>query len=211
MESGAGSLADEGDRIGKVKADFPRPASLRELFLAFSLLALQGFGGVLPIAHRELVERRRWVSSEQFVELLAISQVLPGPNFINMTAILGDRWFGFRGAMVALGGLMAIPLVIVLTLAGFYQGFSQVPAVAGALRGMGLVASGLVLATALKLVKTLAKNPLGTPLAAIFGIATFVLVGLLRWPLVPLVLGLGPVVIAVAYWRGARSLGGGRS
>ena len=63
------------------------PASLRELFFAFNRLALQGFGGVLPVAQRELVERRRWLTRDQFVEMLAVSQVLPGPNVVNLALI----------------------------------------------------------------------------------------------------------------------------
>ena len=75
-----------------------RPADCTELFRAFNRLALQGFGGVLPVAHRELVERQRWLSPQQFVELLTLGQVLPGPNIINMAIVIGDRFFGWRGA-----------------------------------------------------------------------------------------------------------------
>ena len=62
----------------------PRPASVTELFFAFNRLALQGFGGVLPVAQRELVERRRWVTRAEFVEILSLGQVLPGPNVVNL-------------------------------------------------------------------------------------------------------------------------------
>lgn len=213
MESGAGLRGDGEGRIEGPESETSRPGprSPGELFFAFSRLALQGFGGVLPVAHRELVERRAWVSPEQFVELLAIGQVLPGPNIINMSIILGDRWFGLRGVLAALGGLMAFPLLIVLGLASLYRGFAEYPAVAGALRGMGIVASGLVIATALKLVKTLAKSPFGLAGALALALLSFVLVGLLRWPLVPLVLGLGPLLMGFALWRLSRILPGGRA
>ena len=82
------------------------PATLRELFFAFNRLSLQGFGGVLPVAQRELVERRRWLDKQQFVEMLAVSQVLPGPNVVNLALMFGDRCFGLRGAMTALAGMM---------------------------------------------------------------------------------------------------------
>ena len=115
-----------------------------ELFLAFNRLALQGFGGVLAVAQRELVERRRWLTREQFVEMLAISQVLPGPNIVNLSLMFGDRYFGLRGAhrrarrhaRRAAGHR-----------AGADRGLRRVrqhPVVAGALRGMGAVAAGLV-------------------------------------------------------------------
>jgi Chromate transport protein ChrA len=55
-----------------------RPASAADLFYTFNRLALQGFGGVLAVAQRELVERKRWLSRTQFVEMLALGQVLPG-------------------------------------------------------------------------------------------------------------------------------------
>jgi chromate transporter len=90
------------------------PASLREVFLAFNWLALQGFGGVLAVAQRVLCEERRWLTREQFVELLAIGQVLPGPNVCNLAVLVGDRFFGWRGAAAALGGIVAAPLLIVL-------------------------------------------------------------------------------------------------
>jgi chromate transporter len=176
------------------------PASLRELFTAFTWLALQGFGGVLAVAQRELVERLRWLDREQFVELLAISQVLPGPNIVNLAIMYGDRHFGWRGALAATAGLLAVPLAIVLVLAGLYAHFSQVPQVAGALRGMGAVAAGLVLAAAFKLGGTLSKSPLGVAAGTAIAAATAVAVGALRWPLVWAVLVLGSVGYALA-WR----------
>lgn len=97
-----------------------RPASLLALFLAFTRLALQGFGGVLAVAQRELVERLGWLSKEEFVEALAIAQVLPGPNVVNLSMMIGDRFFGLRGAIAALAGMLAAPAVIVLGLAALY-------------------------------------------------------------------------------------------
>ena len=177
-----------------------RPASLGALWWVFNRLALQGFGGVLPVAHRELIERERWVSPQQFVELLTLGQVLPGPNIINIAIILGDRFFGWRGALVAVAGLLALPLVIVLGLAMAYQQFAANPLVAGALRGMGVVAAGLVLSTALKLMRTLKGSPLGLAWCALLGGATALMVGGLRWPMVGVVLGLGGLGMALA-WR----------
>lgn len=180
------------------------PASPAALFRAFTWLALQGFGGVLAVAQRELVERRRWMSREQFVELLSVGQVLPGPNIVNMALIFGDRHFGLRGAFAALAGLLAVPLVIVLVLAALYAQLSARPAVAGALRGMGAVAAGLVVATALKVLPTLKGNPLGRPLAAVMVVLSTLALAWWRWPMVWVVLGLGGVSMALAWWRLAR-------
>jgi len=180
------------------------PASPGHLFTAFTALAMQGFGGVLPVAQRELVERRRWLTSEQFVDILSIGQVLPGPNIVNMALIIGDRFFGWRGALAATSGLLALPLVVVLLLAALYAQFAEVPAVAGALRGMGAVAAGLILSTALKLLPALAGNPMGRIGCAGFAGLTLLAVGVLRWPLVWVVLGLGVVAWFTAWHRLAR-------
>lgn len=167
--------------------------------MAFNNLALQGFGGVLPVAQRELVERRHWMRREDFVELLAVSQVLPGPNIVNLALMYGDRMFGLRGAFAAAAGLLLVPLVIVLLLAALYAQFAQVPAVAGALRGMGAVAAGLVVSTALKLGSTLRGNPMGRPLALALAGVTIAAVAWLRWPLVWVLVGLGSLASAVVW------------
>ena len=181
------------------------PASPGELFKVFNRLALQGFGGVLPIAQRELVERERWLTQQQFVELLSVSQVLPGPNIVNLALMFGDRHFGWRGALSALAGMMLAPLVIVLVLAVLYAKFAVLPVVAGALRGMGAVAAGLVLTTGLKLSVTLRKSPMGLPACVGFTALTFVAIALLRWPLAWVLLGVGGTAIAVAWHKlGAR-------
>ncbi len=180
------------------------PRSAREMAWVFNRLALQGFGGVLPVAQRELVERERWLTREQFVEMLSVAQVLPGPNVINLAVIIGDRFFGLRGVFAALAGLMLAPLVIVLVLAALYGQLARVPVVAGALRGMGLVAAGLVISTAFKLAPTLLKSPLGRGNAFAIAGLTLLAVGVLRWPLAWVVLGLGAASMALAWRRLAR-------
>ena len=183
------------------EAPLRRPASPGAMFRAFNRLALQGFGGVLPVAHRELVERERWLSPQQFVELLTLGQVLPGPNIINIAIVIGDRFFGWRGALASCAGLLLLPMAIVLGLTTAYQHFADNPWVVGALRGMGAVAAGLVIATAVKLARTLKRNPLGLPASCALGAATLVMVGFLRWPMVGVVLGLGGLGMALAGWR----------
>jgi chromate transporter len=168
-----------------------QPRSLTELFFAFNSVALQGFGGVLTIIQRELVDKRRWLTQQQFVEEWAVSQILPGGNVINLCIILGNRYFGWRGAMVALAGILTAPLLIVLVLATLYTQFENVPAVAGAVRGMGAAAAGLIAAAAIKMLTGLKKNLLGAPICIALIAFTFIAVGLLRWPLIYTVLGLG--------------------
>jgi chromate transporter len=177
------------------------PRSTLELYRVFNRLALQGFGGVLAVAQIELVERTGWLTNEEFVEALSVAQVLPGPNVCNLALMTGDRFFGWRGAVAALGGMMAVPLLIVLALAAAYNHWAHLPAVSGALRGMGAVAAGLVIATALKLAATLKDSPLGVPLCVAFGSVTFVAIALARLPLVWVVCGLGSLAIVVAWWK----------
>jgi chromate transporter len=185
----------------EAEAPLRRPASADELFRVFNRLALQGFGGVLPVAQRELVDRQRWLSPAQFVETLSLGQVLPGPNIVNMALIIGDRFLGLRGAAAALLGLLAAPLLIVLLLAALYSQLAGIPAVAGALRGMGAVSAGLIIGTAVRVMPTLKNSPLGRPLAAAMVAGSALLIGWWRVPLVWVVLGLGSVSMALAAWR----------
>ena len=177
------------------------PTSNKDLFVTFTRMALQGFGGVLPIAQRVLCEQKRWLSKEQFVEILALGQVLPGPNVCNVALMVGDRFFGWRGAFSALAGMMTAPLVIVLIITALYAEFAGNPMVAGALKGMGAVSAGLIIGSALKLVPTLKRNPMGISFCALIATVTFGLVALLRWPLVWVLLGLGVVACCYAAIR----------
>lgn len=178
-----------------------RPASPSELFVTFTLLALQGFGGVLAVTQRVLCEQKRWLTPAQFVEVLALGQVLPGPNVCNVSLMVGDRFFGWRGAFAALAGMMTVPLVIVLALTALYMHFASLPAVAGALKGMGAVAAGLIIGTAFKLAAALRTNAMGVPACLGFATAAFIAVALLRLPLVWVLLGLGALACTVAWWR----------
>jgi chromate transporter len=182
-------------------APLRRPRDALDIARVFNRMALQGFGGVLAVAQRELVERERWLTKAQFLELLSLGQVLPGPNIINMALIIGDRFLGGRGAAAALAGLVCLPLLIVLLLAALYREFVDVPMVAGALRGMGAVAAGLVIGTALKLAGGLRGNPLGWTAGGLVALLALLAVGVWRWPLVGVVLGLGGLSVAVAWWR----------
>lgn len=183
-----------------------RPRSVIELFTAFTALALQGFGGVLAVAQRVLVEQHRWLTREDFIEILAIGQVLPGPNVVNMSLMIGDRFFGWRGALAALAGMMGVPLVIVLALAAVYTHYAADPVVAGALKGMGAVAAGMIVGTALKLTPVLRTNPMGRTACLLIMALGFVGIALLHLPLLRalLVLGLGACTFA---WFRLRSQG----
>jgi chromate transporter len=160
---------------------------------------LQGFGGVLAIVQHELVEKKRWMTREEFVEEWSVAQIMPGPNVVNLALMIGGRYFGLPGAMAALAGMLTMPLAIVVLLALLYGHYANHPGVAGALRGMGAVAAGLIGATGVKLLGTLKKNPLGMPVCVALTACCFISVALLGWPLAYPLLGLGTIACALAY------------
>jgi chromate transporter len=178
----------------------PGPRSLTDLFVSFTVLALQGFGGVLAVVQRELVEKKKWMTREEFVEEWAVAQIMPGPNVINLSLMVGGRYFGLKGAVVALAGMLALPLLVVLALGLLYAQFAGNEQVAGALRGMGAVAAGLIVGTGIKLASALKNHPLGMPACIALGIATFIGIALLRLPLAWVLIGLGGLA-CVLTWR----------
>ena len=183
-----------------------RPGGCGELFIAFTQLAMQGFGGVMAVAHRELVERRAWLSNEEFLQEVALAQALPGPNVCNLALMLGDRLFGWRGAVSALGGLIAVPLVVLLAAALAYGAWSGHPQVQAVLRGMGAVVAGMVGGTAIKLARELKDHPLGWPGAGLLAAAAVLGLAWLRWPMVAMIVGLGGLGMACT-WYALRKAG----
>jgi chromate transporter len=178
-----------------------RPAGSGELFVAFTGLALQGFGGVLPVAQRVLCEERRWLTTAEFLELLSVAQVLPGPNVCNLSVLAGYRFLGVGGALAALAGLLTVPAVVVLGLAATQHHLAGNPAVAGAVRGISAVSAGLIAGTALKLAAGLRRNALGAPLSLALGVAAFALVAIMHVPLVWTLVSIGLPAWGLAAWR----------
>lgn len=178
-----------------------RPGSCRELFLAFTWLALQGFGGVLAVVQRELVDRRQWLTREQFVDDWALAQLMPGPNVVNLSMTIGDRYFGARGALAALAGMLAAPLAVVLLVAVLWSQIATHPVAQNALRGMGAVSAGLVMGAGLRLMGALKSNRMGPAACGLFALTSFVLVAWLRWPLTVVLPLLGLLACGWAWWR----------
>ena len=158
----------------------PQPRDCADLFWSFTWLALQGFGGVLAVVQRELVEKKRWMTNDEFVEDWAVAQIMPGPNVVNLSIMIGERYFGWRGAVAALAGMLTFPLSLVLAVAVVYAQFASQPAVAGALRGMGAVAAGLIAGMGLKLSSTLRKHPLGLAVCVGLVVLTVIAMAVLR-------------------------------
>ena len=176
-----------------------RPPAERELFITFLTIGLSGFGGVLPWARRVLVERKGWMSPEEFNETLSLCQSLPGPNVVNLSVVVGGRSAGALGAVSALLGLVAAPVAIVLVLAALYARFGETGRIPGAITALGAAAAGLVWATAAKMAQPLVtKRPVSC--SATIALA-FMAIVLLRLPLPAVLAALTPVGMAVV-WLG---------
>jgi chromate transporter len=175
-----------------VPATAKRSVGRRELFLGFLKIGLCGFGGIAAWARRVIVEERAWLSEREYVSLLGVGQILPGPNTVNAAVMIGDRFQGVPGAFIAVVALMAMPLVILVTLATLYERYATLPDVAAAMSGTAAAAAGLVIGTALKMARRLEP----TRIALFFGLVAFVAIGVLGLPLIAVVLVLAPLSVA---------------
>jgi chromate transporter len=155
------------------------PRSLRELFTGFLSIGARSFGGVMPWAHRVMVEERRWLTPADFTETIGLCQFLPGPNIGNASIVLGKRWFGLRGALVAFLGLFGPPFIWVLALAILYADFASDPLMRAIVTGVGAAGAGLFIGTAIKLARALVEKRAALAIIA----ACFVCIGLARWSL----------------------------
>jgi chromate transporter len=180
----------------------PEPATvirptLAELFRAFVVVSVSGFGGALPWARRMIVEKRAWMTAEEFNETFSLSQFLPGPNLINFCVVFGSRFGGVAGAAVALAGLLGPPLVIVTILGALYAHFGDLATLSRILGGIASAASGLIIATVAKMAAPmfLKRWNFGPPVA----IAAFTGVALMHWPLPWVFAVLAPISVALAW------------
>jgi len=175
----------------------PRP-SLSELFVAYALISLYGFGGVLAWSRRMMVEERRWLTPEQFNEAYALCSFLPGPNIVNFSVIFGSRVRGPLGGLVALVGLLGPPMMLIIVIGALYAHYGDLPALRRALIGV-TAAAGLIMSTVVKMALPLFRNrAVGGPVIAL---ATFGAIGIAQWPL-PIVLAVVlPISLALAWVR----------
>src|SRR3954466_3530521 len=173
------------------------PPGVFQLFLAFAKMSLSGFGGVLVFARRAIVEKYRWMTADEFNETYALCHFLPGPNICNLSVVFGARIRGIAGSFAAFTGLVGPPVVIVSVLAMIYARYGEIPALQRTLAGVSCAAVGLVIGVAGRMMWPLVKRR--EPVALGFLIAVFVAIGLLRWPLVPVLLVAIPLSILVTW------------
>ncbi len=167
-----------------------------ELFLAFFKITIMGFGGTLMWTRRMFVERKRWMTAEEFNDVYALCQFLPGPNVVNLTAVFGSRMRGPSGAIAAWAGFLVLPFCVMLAAGMLYERYGDVEIVRRVLSGIAPAAAGLLIATAAKM---------AVPMFRSFGAAPFVLVatafaiGVMRWPLLRVLIVIVPVSIGLAW------------
>jgi chromate transporter len=149
----------------------------------------------MPWAYRTMVEERRWLTHADFTETIGLCQFLPGPNIGNASIVLGKRWFGLAGAVVAFLGLMALPFIWVLALFTVYNDFSSDPLLRSIVTGVGAAGAGLFIGTALKLGRAIVRKPAALVLIA----ACFLAVAIARFSLVAVM----PAGVLLA-WLAAR-------
>ena len=168
-----------------------------ELFLAFFRITLSGFGGTLPWTRRMFVEKKRWLTAQEFNDVYALCQFLPGPNIVNLTSVFGSRMRGPTGALAAWCGFLLLPFCVMLAAAVLYERYGDVEAVRRVLTGIAPAAAGLIIATVAKMAAPMFKS-LGP--APVVIVATAVAIGLMRWPLLWVMVVMVPASIGLAFW-----------
>src|SRR5437763_3022301 len=130
----------------------PTP-TLLQVFIAFSVISLSGFGGVLYWSRRMMVEERKWLTAEEFNEAYALCNFLPGPNIVNFSVVFGRRIAGTLGALVALVGLLGPPFAIVTFFGILYAHYGTIESLQRMFGGVAAAAAGLTLSTSIKLLQ----------------------------------------------------------
>lgn len=168
-----------------------------ELFFAFVRITLSGFGGTLPWTRRMFIEQKKWMTAEEFNDAYALCQMLPGPNIVNLTTIFGSRLHGATGAVACWAGFMVMPFIFMTVLGTLYAKYGDVDLLRRFLAGVAVGASGLLIATAAKMATPLFKRAGPAPLLML---ATAIAIGVVRWPLLAVMLVMAPVSLAVSAW-----------
>ncbi|MBV1797463.1 chromate transporter [Siccirubricoccus sp. G192] len=171
-----------------------------ELFLGYLKIGLLGFGGVAAWARHVIVEERRWLTELEYAEVLGLGQVLPGPNVGNAAVMIGRRFHGLAGALLATTGIYLAPLLILIGLCVLYDRYGQLPQVAPAMAGIAAAAAGMVIGTAFKMAGRLRLRWDALLVLVLAALAA----ALWRLPLPLIVLVLAPVSIALALRRARR-------
>ena len=127
---------------------------LLELYFAFLKIGAVNFGGgyaMLPLLERDLVQDRGWTTTQDLTDYFAIGQCTPGLIALNVSTFIGSRRKGIPGAIAATTGFVTIPIVIILIIATFLQGFADYPVVQNAFAGIRVCVCVLIIQAVLRL------------------------------------------------------------
>jgi chromate transporter len=176
------------------------PVSLFALYRLCFVVGLFSFGGGLTAwFHREVVQVRGWMTDDEFFSGYSLSQILPGVNSTNMAVYIGQHLRGAIGATAALLGLLTGPFVIVIAAAAVYHHLVALPGFAAIRGGVAAAAVGMMF----RLGMTSARGGYRHIPSLLVLIATFVAIGIMQWPLLPVLLVLAPLSIAASWPRKA--------
>ena len=129
---------------------------LSTLFVSFFKIGAFTFGGgyaMIPLIEREVIERRRWVAQEEFLDLLTLAQSVPGPMSLNTAVFVGYRLRGMRGALATLLGSILPSFLIMLLIALFFTDVRQNPVVDAAFKGMRPAVVALIVGPVISLAR----------------------------------------------------------
>jgi chromate transporter len=175
------------------------PVTLAALFCEFLKVSLFGFGGGIVWAHRISVEQRRWLSEAEFADIISFCQFMPGPNIIGIAVCVGAKLRGLNGAIAAFSGFTLLPLAIGFWLGVLYLEHTHLPVFQNILGGVSAAASGLLIATGLRLLARHRRQPAALLLAAL----AFAGMVVIKLPLLVVLASLAPLSIAAAAIAGA--------
>ncbi|MGO4622452.1 chromate transporter [Ensifer sp. 2YAB10] len=183
--------------VGECAPVAVQPVPVLDLLSSFLRLGASSFGGGMTgWTHREIVERRRWLTDQEFLQTLTIAQIMPGANPVNLAVYIGLKLSGLRGAAAALCGMIMPAFLAILALSFTYQQLRSYPEAQAVLRGLACVGIASSLTMGIKTARRLKPHVLPIGIA----IAVFLTVGVLRWPLVLVVTGAIPISVAATFW-----------
>lgn len=181
-------------------ATTPTPAArpsvgLARLLAAFVRLGTVTFGGGLQSwIHREMVDRLGWVDEDTFLSGMTIARIVPGANGVNVALYIGFKLRGAMGAAAAVLGMIVPAFCMILCFGYLYRTFGHLAAVRFVLAGLAAAGVGASLTMGIKVGRRLRRD-VATSLTAV---AVFALVGVLRLPMIPVVLVIIPISIGLA-------------
>jgi chromate transporter len=175
----------------------PKPAvTLMDMFALFARIGLTSFGGGLSAwIYREVVDRRRWLTEDEFLAGLTLAQVLPGPNVVNISIYIGQRLRGSAGSIIAALALLLPPMVVAVLLLALFRSFGDLAWLRDLLEGVAAAAIGLTFSVGYRAARHATRSNRWAP--AILALV-FIAIGVLRWPLIPVVLCVAPIAVLVA-------------